>query len=217
MYYDLVVADSDMFRLIFHGDAAFYPASTPMKERPEPGLRFMLAAGRPWQWTGDGGSTEVTLTDILAAVNYARIAKLPDYGLIDPAAIHAAHARAMQAALAAGDTSLTARLMREQSEVGAPALIGEEDAAQRLGILGRSLDIMKLQYRSICPPVLIAGKRRTKWFWAERQFEAWREDRPGKGWRGRQGRDGGPAAPASPGPSAVTALPSASKVARACS
>jgi hypothetical protein len=39
------------------------------------------------------------------------------------------------------------------------------------------------QYRTICPPVLIAGDQRTKWFWAPSQFAAWEAARPGEGWR----------------------------------
>jgi hypothetical protein len=183
MYYGSVVSDRDVFKVNFHGHAAYYPAHTPMRDRLNPGLRFELAPGGPWRWMGPGGPADVTLADILAAVNYARIAKLPGYEAIDLASIHAAHDHAMQAALRDGDTDLAARLMQEQSEVAAGAMMSEEDAATRLGILGKSLNIIRLQYRTICPPVLIAGQRRTKWFWAPGQFEAWMRARPGKGWR----------------------------------
>ena len=76
--------------------------------------------------------------------------------------------------------------MAEQSEVAATALISEETAAGRLGITGRSLNNLRLSVKSICPPVLIAGDRRTKWFWAPAQFGAWQEARPGRGWRAGQ-------------------------------
>jgi hypothetical protein len=203
MYYGSVVSDSDVFRLSFHGDAAYYPAHTPMRDRLNPGLRFEIAPGGPWRWAGPGGPAgdEVTLADILAAVNYARIAKLPGYEAMDLASIHAAHDQAMQAALGDGETDLAARLMREQSAVAAAALISEEDAARRLGILGKSLNIIRLQYRTICPPVLIAGQQRTKWFWAPGQFEAWVRTRPGKGWRkGRTSASGDGQAAAPDGP-----------------
>lgn len=198
MYYGPVVSGIGRHAVSFYGDAAFYPAHAPMKDRQQPGLRFEIAGTGPWRWTGPDGPPDVTLADILAAVNYARIAKLPGYELIDLASIHAAHDRAMQAALDSGDTDLAGRLMREQSEVAAAGLISEEAAVLQLGIKGRTLNIMRLQYRSICPPVLIAGARRTKWFWAPGQFAAWSRTRPGKGWRGR--RPAGPGRqPALPG------------------
>ena len=183
MYYGSVVSDRDVFKVSFHGNAAYYPAHTPMRDRLNPGLRFELAPGGPWRWTGPGAPADVTLADILAAVNYARVAKLPGYEAIDLASVHAAHDNAVQTALRDGDTDLAARLVHEQSEVAAAAMINEEDAAKRLGILGKSLNIIRLQYRTICPPVLIAGQHRTKWFWAPGQFEAWMQQRPGKGWR----------------------------------
>ena len=207
MYYGLVVSGIDVHTVSFHGDAAFYPAHAPMKDRHQPGLRFELAPGGPWRWTGPAGPPDVTLADILAAVNYARIAKLPGYEAIDLASIHAAHDRAMQAALAGGGTELAGRLMHEQSEVAAAALISEEAAARQLGIKGRSLNIIRLQYRSICPPVLIAGERRTKWFWAPGQFSAWRTRRPGKGWKGRRPADPDGAGLAGTGRAHQDALP----------
>jgi hypothetical protein len=183
MYDGPVVIENGLTEVAIDGDAAFYPAHTPMRDRRQAGLRFELAPGRPWRWTGPGGQADVTLADIMAAVNHARIVELPGWPDIDLAAIHAAHDRATRAALGDRDVELAARLVREQAEVSAAALIGEEDAARRLGIVAHTLDGFRYQYRSICPPVLIAGQRRTKWFWGPAQFSAWEQARPGKGWR----------------------------------
>jgi hypothetical protein len=183
MYYDPVATDPAVITVTAGDSAAFYPAPTPLRDRTTPGLRFQLAPGEPWQWTGPDGQADASLTDVLAAVNTARLVSLPGYEDIDPAAVHAAHGRAAHAALAAGDTALAGRLLAEQSEIASAALVGEEEAARRLGITGRSLNNLRLAYRTICPPVLIAGDQRTKWFWAPAQFGAWQAARPGKGWR----------------------------------
>jgi hypothetical protein len=167
-----------------------------MLDRHHAGLRFDLAPGSPWRWTGDGGPADISLTDVLAAVNYARLAEVRGHERIAPAAIRAAHERAAQAALRSGDGELAARLVREQAEVA--VLVSEEDAAGRLRITGHSLHNLRLSYRTICAPVLIAGTRRTKWFWTDGQFTAWQQARPGRGWRRGQSsasRNGRPAAP----------------------
>ena len=185
MYCGLMVSERAGFRLEAGPEdgAAFYPAATPMRDREHPGLRFTLPPGGGWQWTGPAGLFDASLTDVLAAACYARVAGLPGHELIGQAAIHAAHEQAARAAVRDGDAALAARLMDEQSEVSAPALVGEEEAARRLGITGRSLNNLRLQYRTICAPVLIAGDRRTKWFWAPAQFAAWQDGRPGRDWR----------------------------------
>lgn len=161
----------------------FYPAHVPMRDRDRAGLAFELAPGRPWQWTGQGEAGSVTLADVLAAVSHARITGRPWESPDGLAAVHGAHQAAIDAALAAGDAALAGRLRGEQAEVAAPALVSEEDAAARLGITGHSLNNLRLQYRTVCPPVLIAGERRTRWFWSPAQFSRWEEDRPGKSWR----------------------------------
>jgi hypothetical protein len=181
MYDEPMVSDPSI--TVAAGDsAAFYPAPVPMLDRDKPGLRFALAPGGPWQWAGPGGPAEATLTDVLAAASNARLGRLPGYEAIDLAAVHAAHQAAARAALAAGDAALADRLMTEQSEVAAGALVSEETAAERLGWTWRSMNSRRLEGR-ICPPVFIAGDRRTKWFWAAAQFDAWLQARPGKGWR----------------------------------
>ena len=135
---------------------------------------------------------------MLAAVNNARLARLPGYDAIDLAAVNAAHQAATRAALAGGDAALADRLMTEQAEVAASALVSEETAAERLGITWRSMNNLRMEGR-ICPPVFIAGGRRTKWFWAPAQFDAWLQARPGKGWRLGAPVPGSPAAAAAPG------------------
>ena len=190
MYYGAVASDPAVIQVAAGGSAAFYPAPTPLRDRREAGFRFELAPGGPWRWAGPGGPADVSLTDVLAAVNCARLVELPGYQDIDLAAVHAAHERAAQDALAVGDAELAARLLHEQSD--AAALVSEEEAARRLGITGRSLNNLRLSVRSICAPVLIAGDQRTKWFWARSQFAAWEAARPGKGWRlGRSGSAAG--------------------------
>jgi hypothetical protein len=196
--YDKPMATDPAITVAAGDGAAFYPAAVLIQDRDEPGLRFSLTAGGPWQWTGPGGPAEATLTDVLAAVNNARLARLPGYEAIDLAAVHAAHQAAARAALAGGDAALADRLMTEQSEVAVIALVSEEVAAGRLGIGGRSMDNMRLEGR-ICPPVFIAGDRRTKWFWAPAQFDAWLQARPGKGWRLGAPLPGSPAAAARSG------------------
>ena len=102
MYYDPMASDPAVITVAAGDSAAFYPAPVPMRDRSEPGLRFALAPGGPWQWTGPGGPAEATLTDVLAAASNARLAGLPGYEAIDLAAVHAAHQAAAQAALAGG-------------------------------------------------------------------------------------------------------------------
>ena len=185
MYCGLMVTGADSFKVTGGqaGSAAFYAADVPMRDREHPGLAFTLAAGRPWQWTGPGGPADATLPDVLAAVSYARITRHPWGGAGGLTAIHDAHQAAAAAAAEAGRRGLAARLRDEQAEVAAPALVSEEIAAKRLGITGKSLNNLRLQYRTICPPVLIAGEVRTRWFWAPGQFSRWEQARPGPGWR----------------------------------
>lgn len=190
MYYD-VMLDSAAFTVTAGIARVFRPAQVPLRDRDDAGFRFELAPGRPWQWTGPGGPADASLSDVLAAVNTARLTNLPGYEQIDLAAVQAAHEQAAREALAGGDSALAARLVAELGEVAATALVGEEEAARRLGISGRSLNNLRLAVRAICPPVLIAGQRRTKWFWAPAQFSAWQDARPGKGWRlGLEGQHG---------------------------
>lgn len=171
------------FRLVIGDpDAEFYAAYVAMNRRVRPGVHFELALGHPWRWTGAGGPIEASLVDVLAAVNYARIARLPGRWPIDMSAIHAAHEHALHAALSAGDQALFERLHHEQAAVA--DLVDEGEATRRLGHrLPTSLSDLRLWYRSICPPALLTGDKRTKWFWSRTQFDEWRRRRPGKGWR----------------------------------
>ena len=154
-----MVSRADVFEVTSGQEdgAVFYPAHVPMIHREHPGLAFTLAPARPWQWTGPGGPADATLTDVLAAVNYARVTGHPWAAPGGMTEIHQAHQDAAALAAAAGDAPLAARLHAEQAEVAVPALVAEEIAAKRLGITGKSLNNLRLQYKTICPPVLIAG------------------------------------------------------------
>jgi hypothetical protein len=167
--------------------AEFYEAHIPMSRRLRPGVDVELADGQPWRWVGDGGPDdgpiEITLVDVLAAANYARVAKLDGHQDLDLHAVHTAHEQAISAALTAGRPELAERLRAELAAVAGPGLVSEEQGAQDLDIRPSSLNNLRLQYRSVCPPVLIAGSVRTKWFWAQTQWDRWRAQRPGKGWR----------------------------------
>src|SRR6266540_724801 len=56
------------FRLALgNGEPRYYPAHVPIKDRADPGLRFELAQGQPWRWSGKDGPIEVELVDVLAA------------------------------------------------------------------------------------------------------------------------------------------------------
>lgn len=192
MYYDLMT----VIITVSAGDpAAYYPAPVPLRDRDKPGLRFELGDDGPWQWAGAGGPLEVTLADVLAAVSTARLTQTPGWDAIDPAAIQAAHQKAVSGAIAAGNTDLAGRLSGEQAEVSPGGMVSEETAAARLGITGRSLNNLRVGTRAICPPVFIAGNKRTKWFWAPGQFGAWCAARPGRGWW-RAGTRHGDTAPA---------------------
>lgn len=197
MYYGTMPSDVLITVTAGHG-AVFFPAPVPLSERREPGLRFELAPGRPWQWAGEDGPAEASLTDVLAAVSTARLTGLAGWKDVDLAAVHAAHQAAAVHAVTVGDSALAVRLMGEQAEVSAAALIGEEEAARQLGITQRSLNNLRLSYRTICPPVLIAGDQRTKWFWAPGQFAVWKAARPGRGWRAGSTGAVPPASPAGP-------------------
>ncbi|MGH3409302.1 MAG: hypothetical protein ACRDRJ_43440 [Streptosporangiaceae bacterium] len=190
MYDDPVAEHLALIAVEAPGGSAFYRAHVPIRDRAEPGFRFVLPDAGPWQWAGPGDPVAASLADVLAAAGNARIAGLPGYDDIDLAALHDAHQQAIVAAMDAGRDDLARHLLSEQAEVSAASLVGEEDAARDLEITAHSLDVIRLQYKSICPPVLIAGNQRTKWFWARGQFAAWKDTRPGKGWRrGKGSRD----------------------------
>jgi hypothetical protein len=187
MYDDPVAEHLALIAMPAPGGSAFYAAHVPLRDRAEPGFRFALPAAGPWQWAGPGDPVAASLADVLAAAGNARIAGLPGYEDIDLAAVHDAHQQAIMAALDASQGDLARRLLSEQAEVTAASLVGEEEAARELEITPHTLDVIRLQYKSICPPLLIAGNQRTKWFWGRGQFAAWKDARPGKGWRRGQG------------------------------
>lgn len=195
MYDDPVAEHLALIAVTAPGGSAFYPAHVPVRDRAEPGFRFALPDAGPWHWAGPGDPVAASLADVLAAASNARIAGLPGYDDIDLAAVHDAHQHTIMAALEASQGDLARRLLSEQAEVTAASLVSEEEAARELGITPHSLDVIRLQYKSICPPLLIAGNQRTKWFWGRGQFAAWKDARPGRGWRRGQGSRG----PARPG------------------
>jgi len=194
MYDDPVAEHLALVAVAAPAGAEFYPARATLRDRARPGFRFMLPAAGPWQWAGPGAPAAASLADVLAAVSAARLAGLPGYRDIDLAAIHDAHQRATLAALESGQHDLARLLLSEQADVAAASLVSEEQAAAELGITPHSLDVIRHQYKTIPPPVLIAGDQRTKWFWARGQFAAWKDARPGRGWRRGHGRHAAAAA-----------------------
>lgn len=162
------------------GPSRYYPAHIPIKDRGEPGLRFALEEGRPWQWIGSDGPIEVRLVDVLAA---ATMESLNGHDS-QRRAVLGAHACGLVGALRCGLADLAERLAREQE-----AVLDTVDEWQLGGLtepplLYRTVKNYKLNVpRRVPPPIQVVGNRHTIWLWARTQAIDWIEARPGSAWR----------------------------------
>jgi hypothetical protein len=169
------------YRLVLgDGQPHFYPAHVAIKDRTAPGLRFELAPGRPWRWTGTGGPCEARLVDVLAAATLAHL------GGAEPLrrSILAAHCGAAVAALRGGDAALAERLQREQETVVDCVDEWELGTLMDPPVRYRTVKNYKLNGpRRVPPPIQVVGHRQTVWLWARTQAQAWVAGRPGIAWR----------------------------------
>jgi hypothetical protein len=169
------------FRLTLgNGEPCYYPAHTAIKDRTDPGLRFVLAQGRPWRWVGKGGPIEVELVDVLAAAVLETL-----HGVqVLRGPILSVHALALVTALRCGDIHLAERLEREQA-----AVVDSIDEWELGGLVEppvsyRTIKNYKVNKpQRVPPPIQVVGNRRTVWLWGRLQARAWVAARPGLGWR----------------------------------
>src|SRR6266496_606071 len=102
------------FRLALgNGEPRYYPAHVPIKDRADPGLRFELAQGQPWRWSGKDGPIEVELVDVLAAATLETLSGIQ----VLRGPILSMHALALVTALRNGDLDLAECLERQQAAV----------------------------------------------------------------------------------------------------
>src|SRR6266542_2488975 len=154
------------FRLALgNGEPRYYPAHVPIKDRADPGLRFELAQGQPWRWSGKDGPIEVELVDVLAAATLETLSGIQ----VLRGPILSMHALALVTALRKGDLDLAECQLGELMEPP---------------VRYRTIKNYKLNTpQRLPPPIQVVGNRQTVWLWARTQARAWIAARPGVAWR----------------------------------
>src|SRR6266487_406002 len=128
------------FRLALgNGESRYYPAHVPIKDRADPGLRFELAQGQSWRWSGKDGPIEVELVDVLALVT----------------------------ALRNGDLDLAECLERQQEAVVDSIDEWQLGELMEPPVRYRTIKNYKLNTpQRLPPPIQVVGNRQTVWLWA---------------------------------------------------
>jgi hypothetical protein len=169
------------FRLALgNGESRYYPAHVPIKDRADPGLRFELAQGQSWRWSGKDGPIEVELVDVLAAATLETLSGIQ----VLRGPILSMHALALVTALRNGDLDLAECLERQQEAVVDSIDEWQLGELMEPPVRYRTIKNYKLNTpQRLPPPIQVVGNRQTVWLWARTQARAWIAARPGVAWR----------------------------------